>query len=288
MSGQNRARLALLGPLLGLALLFQLIPLLGTAWLAVHDWDLLGAPRFVGLASFRRILADPAWMVTAFRTVVYVGGAVALEVVAGLGLACWLAGAGTGKKIGRLLAYSPSLASMVAIALVWGWLLDATSGGLNALMRAGGLPGIPWLLDPTWALLSVIIVHAWKGVGTTMLLLLAGLAALPGQVHEAAHLDGASPWQSFWHVTLPLLGPALTTAVILDLLQAAQAFDHLHVLTAGGPIGSTTTWAYAIWQTAFLQLDMGFAATLGLVLAAALATLVWALWQVRDAWEASR
>ncbi|MEB3187362.1 MAG: sugar ABC transporter permease [bacterium] len=288
MNPASRARLALLAPMLGLAFLFQVIPLVGTGWLALHDWDLLGAPRFVGLASLGRILEDPAWLATALRTGVYVAGTVTLEIGFGLALACGLAGPGRGRKLGRLLAYSPSLASMVAIALVWGWLLDASTGGLNGLLRALGLTAVPWLLEPGWALASVIFVHAWKGVGTTMLLLLAGLATVPEQVHEAARLDGASSWQTFWHVTLPLLGPALTTTIILDLLQAAQAFDHLHVLTAGGPVGSTTTWAYAIWQTAFQQLDMGFAAALGLSLAGALTTLVWALWQVRTTWEASR
>ena len=288
MTPTSRARLGLLAPMVGLALAFQILPLIGTIWLSVHDWDLLGQPRFVGLIPYERLIQDPYWGMTALRTTLYVASTVGFEVTVGLALSCWLAGSDRWRRLGRFLVYSPSLASMVVVALVWNWLPDSAGGGLNAVLKGLGWTSIPWLLEPGWAFASVVIVHAWKGVGTTMLLLVAGLATVPRQVEEAARLDGASAWQEFRHITLPLLGPSLTTATLLATLQAAQAFDHLHVLTGGGPSGATTTWAYAIWQSAFQQLDMGFAATLGLVLAMVLACVTWVLWQLRSTWEPER
>ena len=165
----------------------------------------------------------------------------------------------------RSVFFYPVLLSPVVVALIWKWILQR-EGILNASFEGIGLTPVNWLVDPSWAFFWVVFVSIWAHMGFYVLILLAGLQAIPGDVYEAAEMDGTSPWRSFWRITLPLLMPTMVVVLLLSLIRAVQAFDEIYVLTGGGP-GSATTF---IIQFIY---DMGFASRprqLGLAAAASL------------------
>jgi multiple sugar transport system permease protein len=154
----------------------------------------------------------------------------------------------------------------VVVALVWKWLLNPTNGLVNQVLGAIGLPEPGWWTDPQWALPAVILSSAWKDLGFVMVILLAGLQAIPGELHEAAMVDGSSPWQRFWRVTLPLLSPSTFFVVVISLINGFQVFDQVYVMTAGGPAGSSQVVVGQIYDLTFRYGRAGEASALSWIL----------------------
>ena len=176
-----------------------------------------------------------------------------------------------GRGVFRAVFFYPVLLSPVVVALIWKWILQR-DGVLNAALRSTGVSSTNWLLDPNWAFFWTVFVSIWAHMGFYTLILLAGLQAIPRDIYEAANMDAASPWRTFYRLTLPLLMPSLVVVFILGMIRAVQIFDEVYVLTGGGPGTATTFMVEYIYNTGFAQSvrEYGMAAAASLLLAGVL------------------
>lgn len=254
----------LLAPsLFGLAV-FLLLPILVVIWLSLNRWDLLAPMRFVGLDNYVDVLTDPTFGNSMLRTVIFVLSVIPLQTALGLFLAVLLSRGLPGSGVFRVIYVIPWICAPLALGVVWKWILAPYDGALNNLF---GL-SVEWLSDPAWAMPAVAGVTIWSQVGYTTLFFLAGLAAIPDTLVEAAQLDGASGWQTFWQVKLPLLGPTMFFVLVTGVISAFQAFDQIYALTPnGGPQGTTDVIASRIYLEAFQGgFNLGRASVMALVL----------------------
>lgn len=237
--------------------LFGIGPLIASAVLSLFDYNLLDAPRWVGLANFRRLVTDPQFMGSLVNTGYYLAG-----IPIGMALALTLAlclNRMRGAAFFRSLFFLPSVTSLVAVSLLWTWIYNPEFGWMNALLGAFGIPGPAWLQDPKWVKPSLILMGLWMGVGHTLLLYLAGLQTVPRDLLEASVLDGATPVACFRYVIWPLLSPTTFFIVILSVIGTLQMFGQIYLMTQGGPDWSSATTMYYLWQTAFQWNRMGYA-----------------------------
>ena len=241
---------------------FVLYPLVQLLWMSVHDWNILrGEARFVGAANYRAILKDEAFWQALVNTLVYVGATVPLGVVLSLALALLLNGKLRGVGLLRTAIFTPVVTSTVAAGVIFVWLMDYDQGLLNAALGGFGIAPVNWLQSERWAMPAVVLMTLWKQAGYNMVLFLAGLQAIPEDVYEAAAVDGAREgWPVFRHITLPLLAPMTFFVTIISVIYAFRAFEQMYAMTRGGPVGSTTTLVYYIFDKAFKFGNMGQAA----------------------------
>lgn len=241
------------------------------AWTAVqlafYRYDVVSAPEFVGLGNFRELLSSGEFWQAFGNSVEFLALYLPLVVVVPLFLAVLVNTKVPGIKVFRLLYYLPFVTSMVAIAIAWSFVFHPR-GLLNWLLvelHVVDQP-VPFLLSTGWALPAVVVVEAWHGMGYYMLIYLAGLQAIPQELHDAAAVDGAGWWRRFRHVTVPLIRPYAAVCLVLGGIMAMQSFASVYVMTRGGPTGATTTLGYYIWTEAFEHFDFGYASAVGLVL----------------------
>lgn len=256
----------LLAPSLAGLLLFLVAPIAGVVAISFFDWNLMGAPRFVGLANYREMVGDSeVWR--AMRNTVYY---VLLNIPAQTGLALLLALAMNrklrGGKVFRVLFVLPWMAMPVALGIVWSWAFDPQHGVVNQFLALFGVDGPAWLSSTGWAMPVLASVNIWQYTGYTMLFLLAGLQAIPESLYEAADLDGAGSVQRFFRITLPLLRPSMFFVLVTNTIGSFQMFDTVYVMTQGGPGGSTDTMNYHIYQQAFQLFRSGYASALAMLL----------------------
>lgn len=276
--------LLLAGPTLLGILIFNLIPIAGSFWLSLTKWNLLSEPRFIGLKNYQDLLADSLFYQVMGQTFAFVAMVVALELVGGVLVAMALNSRLKGAKWLRTAYFLPFVTSMVAVSIVWGWVFDPANGALNMLLKAFGAQPVAWLSDPLIALPALAFLTAWKGLGYAMMLIFAGLQAIPTQYDEAASLDGASAPQRFFRITLPLLSPTIFLVAVLSMINAFQAFDAIYLLTGGGPANRTTTIVYWLYQNAFVHYNLGKASAIAYVLFAVLLLLTLIQWVARKKW----
>lgn len=277
------ALLFLLPAVIGLGL-FNAIPTLQSFYLSLTTWNFLGTPRFVGLANYQALFADSLFYQVFGQTLVFGFTTVAGEVVLALAIALLLARPLRGMAIFRTAFFLPVVTSLVAVSILWGWIYDPQIGVLNWLLGKLGISPIPWLSEPGWAMAAVVILSIWKGLGYNIILLLAGLSAIPQQYDEAAQVDGANGAQRLWYVTLPLLAPTLFMVITVALINAFQAFDAIYMLTGGGPANSTSVMVYWLYKQAFQYYHVGKASAIAYVLFALILALTWLQWRVRKQW----
>ncbi len=261
-SRDSRTAYLFLLPAIALLGAFVLYPLVQLLWMSVHDWDILrGDARFVGAANYRAILEDEAFWQSLFNTFIYVAATVPLGVVLSLALALLLNKKLRGVGFLRTAIFTPVVTSTVAAGIIFVWLMDYDTGLLNALLGVFGIAPINFLQSERWAMPAVVLMTLWKQAGYNMVLFLAGLQAIPEDVYEAAAVDGAATgWQVFRHITLPLLAPTTFFVTIISVIYAFRAFEQMYAMTRGGPVGSTTTLVYYIFDKAFKYGNMGQAA----------------------------
>jgi ABC-type sugar transport system permease subunit len=166
----------------------------------------------------------------------------------------------------RAIYFLPNVTSLAAVAFVWEWLLNPEYGLINAALRGAGFKALGWLSDPTLAMPTVAAVGVWHGLGFSVLIYLAGLKSVPEEVLEAAKIDGAGSWQSFRHVTWPLLTPTTMFLTIMGVIGGFQVFQSVYIMTGGGPLDKTRVYLYYLWQTAFQNLDFGYASAMAVLL----------------------
>lgn len=257
---------ALLAPSLFGVACFLLLPMLVVMWLSLHRWDLLGPIHYVGLDNWRSVLSDSTFGNSLLVTLVFIALVVPAQIVLGLAAASLLAKELPGSGLFRTLYVVPWICSPLAIAVLWRWILAPTDGAVGTVLGRR----IEWLTDPGLALPVVSAVTVWTNVGYVTLFFLAGILAIPPQVHAAAKLDGATAWQRFWHITLPMLRPTLFFVSVTGIVSAAQVFDTVYALTGGGPAGHTDLVAHRIYAEAFGAAAIGRASVMALVLFAIL------------------
>jgi multiple sugar transport system permease protein len=254
-----------LAPSLVIFLVFRHGPGVASIFLGFFDWSLLDRPHFVGLNNYAALVRDSLFWRALWNTLAYTFFTVPVDVVLSVGLAVALNRRMRGISLVRLAYFLPVITATAIVAVLWKWLY-APTGLVNGLFALFGVQAIPWLSSVTWALPAISVMAIWKHVGFNILILLAALQAIPAELEEAARLDGARPWSMFWRVTLPLLRPVLVLVTILTTINSFQVFDAAYVMTAGGPFYATTTLVYYIYQTAFLQFQMGYASSVAVVL----------------------
>lgn len=245
---------------------FTLVPMVSSLWVSLHKWNLISPMQWVGLDNYTNLLTDPMTRRVLLHTLIYVVGYLPLVYAGGLGLALVLNQRLKGRAFLRATYFLPVVTSWVVVALVWKWLLNPANGLVNQLLGAVGLPQPGWWTDPQWALPAVILSSAWKDLGFVMVILLAGLQAIPSDVHEAAVVDGASAWQRFWRITLPLLSPSTFFVVVISLINGFQVFDQVYVMTGGGPAGSSQVVVGHIYDLTFRYGRAGEASALSWIL----------------------
>jgi len=253
-------------PVLVLFAGFKVYPYLYAAWLSLTK-IIKGQTTFVGLDNYARLATDPIFYKALSNTLIILVTQVPLM----LGLALVLAVAFNSmllkfRSFWRTAYFVPIVMGLVAYGILFSTLLNNHYGLVNFLLESVGLPRVPWLADPVWAKVSIIIALTWHYTGNSAVIYLAQLQSIPGELYEAAEIDGATSWQRFWHVTLPGLRPAITLTVVLSTIGTLQLFDEPYVLTNGGPNNATLTIGMYLYQNGFKYFDFGYASAIGYVL----------------------
>ena len=264
--------------------LFALVPIGFSLYLSFHEWtspSFIHAP-FVGLQNYQTLLHDGPFWAAMKNTAVYTVLSVPLGMTVSLAMAIVVNQKLRGSRVFRAIFFMPVITSWVAVSVIWITLLSPDAGLVNYFFKVLHLPAQHWLDDPQWAMLAIVVITIWKGAGFSMVIWLAGLQGVPQELLEAAAIDGAGKWRSFWHVTLPLLAPTTFFLVVTGVIGGFQVFTPMYVITQGGPFGATDVAVYHIYQRAFQEFSMGYASAQAWVLFAVifLATLV-QLWFVR-------
>lgn len=258
--------LGFLAPSLLHLAVFVLMPILFAAYLSVHRWDIV-APEteFIGAANFVEIFSDNLFWNALKNTLLFTLN-VPFSMALALMVALLVNRGGKGIGLLRTLCFLPTVTSLVALALVWMWIYQPSFGLANAVLRSIGLPPSQWLNSSDTALLSVMIFSVWMGMGYQMVIFLAGLQGIPSEMYEAAIIDGAGRWQKFRSITIPLLKPTTFFILVTSFIASFQVFAAVYVMTRGGPLHSTDVMVHHIYNAAWGQLQMGYAAALSWVL----------------------
>nr|BFE63268.1 sugar ABC transporter permease [Dactylosporangium thailandense] len=246
--------------------MFTLAPMVAAGWISLHSWNLQSPMRWIGLDNYTRLLGDADTRDALLHTLLFLALYLPLVYVCGLALAVAFNRRFPGRNLLRSMYFLPVVTSWVVVALTWKWLLNPANGLVNHLLGLAGIPGPGWWASPGWAIPSTVIASAWKDSGFVMVILLAGLQSIPEEYLEAARLDGASAWQSFWKVTFPLLTPSSYFVVMISLISGFQVFDQIYVMTGGGPAGASRPLVEEIYDLTFRYGDAGGASALSLLL----------------------
>ncbi|MEW6227883.1 MAG: sugar ABC transporter permease [Bacillota bacterium] len=266
-------------------LFFTVLCTAGAIGLSLTKWDIVTPPVWIGFGNFREMAKDPVFWKTLKNTFVFTFGSVPPAVAIGMLSALALNRKFSGRLFFRTIYFLPVVTSMYVIAMVWRWFYNPDFGILNEMLWRLGVEQPPnWLTNRTWAMVAVIVLAVWKQLGYNMVLFLAGLQGIPSAIHEAASIDGASAWDSFWHITIPLLTPTTFFVLVISIIQSFQAFDAVVALTDGGPADATRTLVLYIYDNAFRYLKMGYGSALALVLLLIVLSLTLVQWKLQRHW----
>jgi putative chitobiose transport system permease protein len=232
-----------------------------------YGFDVTQRPAWVGLANFQTLVGDRTFWITVKNTLIYLVGVVPLLAILPLLLAILVNQKLRGMRWFRVAYYTPVVISMVVAGIAWRWLY-AENGLLNQILVGSGWleTAVPWLTSPTLALPSVMVVTIWKGLGYYMVIYLAGLQTIPGDLYEAAAIDGSDGWKRHWDVTIPLMRPYIFLVTVISAISATKVFEEIYIMTQGGPLNSSKTLVYYVYELAFQELEMSYACTVGLAL----------------------
>ena len=272
---------------------FHILPVFYAFYISLHKWILVKGP-FIGLGNFTRAFKDPNFYQSLQVTLFYVIGTVPLTIIASLFIAYLLFQKIRGLSVFRTFFFLPYIVSAVAAGAVFAWLFNPRFGPVNTILEFFGLPGQKWMLEPrgifelmgqglgvtlpAWAagpslaLITIMIFAIWQIMGFDIVVFLAGLGAIPNELYEAARIDGASGWQLFRHITIPMLSPTTFFILMISIIGSFQAFNHIYVMTTasagtvGGPLGTTTTLTIYMFRVFWDNQNMGYGSALAFVL----------------------
>lgn len=261
---ESLAAYGFLAPALLLLGLFLVIPALLAIYYAFTDYYLLTPDKrqFVGFANFIEIFKDTIFLQSLKNIVVFVLCVIPVQVGAALGLALLINKQRRGNIFFKVAFFAPVVLSLVVISVLWLYLLNPSEGLINSLLVNIGFDAQPFLSSPKQAMYTIVFVSAWQGAGYQMLIFLAGLQNIPGTVYEAAKIDGVSKWQNFIYITMPLLKPTSILIMITTLIGAFKLIIQPMVMTQGGPMNSTITPVYYIYQTGFSDRLIGYSSAM--------------------------
>jgi multiple sugar transport system permease protein len=269
---RNRAAWWFVAPALAVIGVFFFLPVLAALALSVTDFDIYALAdlrnlRLVGLRNYFELLQRPLFWQALGNTLYFVVVGVPLSIAVSLGAALLLhSRAARFKAFFRTALFAPVVTTLVAAAVVWRYLFNTRYGWLNYALGGLGIAPIDWLGDPHWAMPAIIVFAVWKNFGYNMIILLAGLQAIPAELYEAARIDGASVWRQFRYVTLPMLSPILLMVSILTVAGYFQLFAEPYVMTQGGPLQSTVSVLYLMYDEGFKWWNLGSASSVAFVL----------------------
>lgn len=266
----------ILPALLG-TLIFIVIPVICSFGLSFTKWDLLNPIRFVGLDNYKEIFSEALFFKIFWNTVVFAISTSVLGVIIPLVLACILNSKIRGSEFYKTAYFLPFITPMIVIGVVWEWIFDPNIGLLNNILHLH----INWLYDTHFAMPALIIVSVWKLIGYNMVIFLSSLSGISQSMFEAAKIDGATPFQTFKNVTIPLLSPSIFFVVIITAISSFQVFDLIYLMTQGGPLDSTNVLVYAIYKNAFEYFNVGKASAIAYVLFFIILVLTLVQWSLR-------
>jgi putative chitobiose transport system permease protein len=259
---------------------FVLYPALKAIYLSFTNFNMIREAEIVGFANYLNVWRDPFFWAALKNTLLYMVVVVPVLVVAPIFLAALVNKHILGITFIRAAIYLPVITSLVISGLIWKWVYEE-QGILNYVLLASGVTTDPiaFLTDPANALFSVMAVTIWSGMGYYMVIYLAGLQSIPRHLYEVAEVEGVSAWQQMIHITIPLLRPSIAVVTIMSSIAAMKVFEEVYVMTQGGPMDSTKTLVYYLYESAFSEFEMGYASAIGVVLF--LLTLVFSLINLR-------
>lgn len=256
-----------LSPALILLGIFLIIPVLMVVYYSFTDYYLLTPDQrqFVGLANFIRLFKDPIFIKSIFNTLKFVVWIIPVQLGASLGLALIVNKARKGNIFFKVAFFAPVVMSLVVISILWLYLLNPNDGLINTILMKVGLDPQPFLTSPKQAMYTIVFVSAWQGAGYQMLLLLGGMQNIPQDVYEAAEIDGFNKFQQFLYITMPLLKPTALFVLLTTLISAFKLIVQPMVMTQGGPMNSTMTMVYYIYQSGFTDRMVGYSSSIALI-----------------------
>lgn len=264
---QRRDVLLLLSPVIIYLIVFSVFPLLYSLAISFFRWDPIATSfSFIGLGNFQELASDPVFWQASGNTAILVVAAVTIQLVIGTSLAIFFDLQLRGSWFVRGVLILPMLLTPVVVGLMWRAMLNPNWGIVNYVLGQLGLPQPLWMADPSLALFTLILVDSWQWTPFIMVIVFARLQALPRDVFEASAVDGASPWQTLWRVTLPLLLPAIVFAGVFRAIDAFRSFDVVFGLTFGGPGRLTTTLSFWAWENGLRFERYGFASAISYVM----------------------
>jgi ABC-type sugar transport system permease subunit len=261
-------------PAIGIVLALTLFPLIFSLAITFSSWDLYSSEsaQFAGLSQWARLFTDRGFLIPARNTIVFTLGVVPLELLLGLIVSLALNNATVGRTFFRVFFLVPLMVSPVATSFIMGrTMFDPSVGPIHDLLTRFGLPSIPWLIDPVWAMVTLMIIDSWSGTAFMILLFTAGLQGLPQEPYEAAQVDGASDWQLLRHITLPLMAPVIVAATLIRALDAFKVVDIIATVTGGGPGDATESLTLKVYNLAVKGGDVAYGATASYALVAIMA-----------------
>ena len=263
-------------PTVGIMLLFSVFPMFYGFWMSLQKFDVIrGTVNFVGLGNYLQLFHDPQFGLSVLNTVWYTFTVVPLIVAGSIAIAVFLRESRPARLLARVGFYIPFVLSPVVVATSWKWLLNEDLGVIDGFLKWAGASTIPWLTDDFSARVCVVIITVWNLVGFYMLMVLAGLSQISAELYEAARIEGATGWQRFWGITLPMLRPTILLVVILATIHATQAFEMILLLTAGGPGDATRLVVQNMYQSAFGRLQPGYGVAQAVVLLPVILFVAW-------------
>jgi multiple sugar transport system permease protein len=266
--GRHDARDALIFslPFLVVYGLFLVFPLCFGLFISFFDWDILSSRRFVGFGNYVKLFADATFYGSLWHTVQFVLMSTPPLLVAGFVMALTVTSSSPLRNVAENVYFLPYILSMTVVGTLWAWLMQNDYGFFNQLLRAIGLSGIGWLVNPSWAMWSVVFATLWWTAGFNMVLFSAGMKQISPEIYESADMDGASYAQKLFGITIPLLAPTTTLCLILQIIASFNVFGQVFVMTGGGPYGTTRVLTQYIYETGFKYFKMGYSAAMSYVL----------------------
>ena len=282
---RNLVGWAFVAPVVLGVLAFQFIPILVSIYASLTKWDGINVPRFIGLSNFAMLITgDQIFWQSLRNTIYFTLGNIPFTISLGFVLALLCNRPMRGVIVFRTAFFAPYVTNVVATGFIWFWFFHPTEGVVNGLLHLVGIHGPAWLSQSHWAMPAVILVSIWHGAGYPMVILLAGLQAIPQDLYGVAKLDGARALQRVRHVTLPLLTPSFLFLLITQFISSFQVFGLIYVMTQGGPGHDTSVYIYYLYQVAFQFGKLGYASALAWILFVIIAAVTYGQWKLQKRW----
>src|SRR6476620_5321848 len=264
----------MVSPYLLFVLVFVVFPVLFCLFLTFHKWNIIAPMQFAGMDNYSRLFQDRLFWKAIGNTLKFLLLHIPLQLIVSLSLAWLLNHKIRAVSFFRASFFMPVIVSGVVVTILWQQLLGYDTGLINKLLMSIGLNKVGWLVDPDMAIYSIAVMATWKNVGLYVILFLVGLQTVPPQYYEASELDGASRWQQFYHITLPMINPTIFMVIVLSTIGGFSLFIEPYIMTGGGPMNQTLSAVLYIYKQAFQFYNMGYSATLGFFYALMIMTVV--------------